>query len=136
MIGNTYFKLELLKRNIPFKALCTYKGTRKVKDFQKLSNKEFTSPFSLIVLNNTRNSFQTHFIAKLHWKKLYSQLRKLWCIYIFSVWSKLINFSLSLNPAIYRMANAAKILCPIPDVENKKCLNLILYFIVISVKLL
>ena len=40
MIRNTYLKLKHLKRKIPFKALYPYKGTRKVKDFQKLSNKE------------------------------------------------------------------------------------------------
>ena len=40
MIGNTYLKLELLERIVPFKALYPYKGTRKVKDFHKLSNKE------------------------------------------------------------------------------------------------
>ena len=40
MIGNTYLKLKLLKRKIAFKALYQYKSTRKVEDFQKLSNKE------------------------------------------------------------------------------------------------
>ena len=40
MIANTYLKLKLLKRKIPFKALNPYKSTRKVEDFQKLSNKE------------------------------------------------------------------------------------------------
>ena len=46
MIGNTYLKPKLLKKKkkkkkkIPFKPLYPYKGTRKVKDFQKLPNKE------------------------------------------------------------------------------------------------
>ena len=40
MIGNSYLKLKVPKRKIPFKALYPYKGTRKVKYFQKLSNKE------------------------------------------------------------------------------------------------
>ena len=40
MIGNAYLKLKFLKKKIPFKALYPYRGTRKVKDFQKLSNKE------------------------------------------------------------------------------------------------
>ena len=40
MIANTYLKLKLLKRKIPFKALNPYKSTRKVEDFQKLSNIE------------------------------------------------------------------------------------------------
>ena len=38
MIGNTYLKLKLLKRKIPFKTLYPYRS--KVEDFQKLSNKE------------------------------------------------------------------------------------------------
>ena len=34
MIGNTYLKLKLLKRKVPFKALYhTYRGARKVEDF-------------------------------------------------------------------------------------------------------
>ena len=56
--------------------------------------------------------------------------------YIFSVWYKLINFSLPLNPAIHRTGNATKILCTSPDVENKKSLNPVLYFIASSQKLL
>ena len=35
-----HLKLKLLKRKIHFKALYPYKGARKVKNFQKLSNKE------------------------------------------------------------------------------------------------
>ena len=60
MIRNTYLKLKLIKRKIPFKVLYTYKGTRKVKDLQKSLIKKFTSPFDIIVLNNTKslsNSF-------------------------------------------------------------------------------
>ena len=45
MIGNTYLKLKLLKGKIPFKAIYPYKGSRKVKDFQKLSNKEIYFTF-------------------------------------------------------------------------------------------
>ena len=57
MIGNTYLKLKFLKRKIPFKTLYLYKGTRKVKDFQKLFNKEiyFTLQSNIVVLNNTTN---------------------------------------------------------------------------------
>ena len=40
MIGNTYLKLKLLKRKTPFKVLYPYKNTRKVKDFQKLSDRD------------------------------------------------------------------------------------------------
>ena len=64
MNGNIYLKLKLLKRRIPFKALYPYKGTRNVKDFQKLSNKEiyFTLQSNIIGLNNTTdlsNSFHS-----------------------------------------------------------------------------
>ena len=52
---NTYLKLKLLKRKIPFKVLYPCKGTKKVKDLQKSLIKKFTSPFDLIVLNNTKN---------------------------------------------------------------------------------
>ena len=57
MIENTFLKLKLLKRKIPFKALYLYKGTRKVKGFQNLSTKEvyFTLQSNIIVLNNTTN---------------------------------------------------------------------------------
>ena len=51
MIGNTYLKLKLLKRKILFKALYPYKGTRKVKDFQKLSNKEI---YFILQSNNAK----------------------------------------------------------------------------------
>ena len=55
MIGNTYLKLKFLKRKIPFKALCPYKGTSKVKDSKNSLIGKFASPFNLIVLNNTKN---------------------------------------------------------------------------------
>ena len=47
MSANSYLKLKLLKRKIPFKALYhpyTDKGTRRVKDFSKLSYKEIYFP--------------------------------------------------------------------------------------------
>ena len=40
MIGKTYLKLKLLKWKIPFKALYPNSDTNKVKNFQKLSDKE------------------------------------------------------------------------------------------------
>ena len=40
MIANTY--LKLLKSKIAFKALYPYKVTRKVKDFQKIYNKQIS----------------------------------------------------------------------------------------------
>ena len=52
MIENTYLKLKLLKRKIPFaKALYPYEGNRKVKDFQKLSNKDI---YFALQSNNTK----------------------------------------------------------------------------------
>ena len=51
MIGNTFLELKLLKRKIPFKALYGYKGTRKVKDFQTLSNKEI---YFILQSNSTK----------------------------------------------------------------------------------
>ena len=40
MIGNAYLKLKRSKIKILFKVLYPYKVTRKVENFQKLSNKE------------------------------------------------------------------------------------------------
>ena len=99
--------------------------------------KKLTSLFNLIALNNTTNLsnsfswpnfFEGHHILR----------QESFDGYMFSVWYKLIQFSLPLNPAIHvhKMDNAAKILCPIPDVENKTSLKPILYFIASSPKLL
>ena len=49
--GNTYLNRKRRKRKIPFKALYPYKGTRKVKDFQKLPNKEI---YFTLKSNSTR----------------------------------------------------------------------------------
>ena len=51
---------------------------------------------------------------------------------MFFVSYKLVQFSLPLNPAIHRMGNAAKILRPSPDVENKKSLNPIFIYCKLS----
>ena len=51
---------------------------------------------------------------------------------MFSVCYKLIQFSLSLQPGIDRMGNPAEILCPSPDVENKKSLNPFLFYYKLS----
>ena len=56
--------------------------------------------------------------------------------YIFSVWYKLIHFSLPLNTVIHRIGKAAKILCPSRDVKNKNSLKPILYFIASCPKLI
>ena len=132
MIGNTYLKLQLLKRNILFNALYPYKCTRKVKDFQKLSNKEIYFNFQS---NSTNKPFR--FISWPNFLEGHHFLNQENIDgYIISVWHKLVHFSLPLNLATHRMGKAAKILCPSPDVENKKSLNSILYFIASSPKLL
>ena len=51
MIGNTYLKLKLLKRKIPFKTLYPYRSARKAEDFQKLSNKEI---YFILQSNSTK----------------------------------------------------------------------------------
>ena len=77
MIENTFLKLKLLKRKIPFKALYLYKGTRKVKGFQNLSNKEvyFTLQSNIIVLNNTTN-FSNSFHGQTFLKHTISSVKK------------------------------------------------------------
>ena len=66
------------QKKIPFKALYPYKGTRNVKGFQKLSNKEiyFTLQSNIIVLNNTIN-LSNSFHGQASLKTPYSQSRKL-----------------------------------------------------------
>ena len=51
MIKNTYLKLKLPKRKIPFKALYPYKDTRKVKYFEKLSSKKI---YFILQSNSTK----------------------------------------------------------------------------------
>ena len=123
-------KTETFKRKIPFKALYPYKGTRKVKGFQKLSNKEiyFTLQSYIIVKINTTNlSDSFHGQTSLK-NTIFSVKKTLMDMYFLSS-INLFNFSFPLNPVIHRMGNTAKILCPSPDVENRKCFSPILYFI-------
>ena len=54
-------------------------------------------------------------------------------IYIFSIWYKLIHFSLPLNPALHRMGTNPDSLC---QAKNKKNLNPISFFTVDYLKLL
>ena len=130
IIGNTQLKLKLFKRKISFKALYPYKGTRKVMGFQKLSNKEiyFTLQSNIIVKINTTNlSDSFHGQTSLK-NTIFSVKKTLMDMYFLSS-INLFNFSFLLNPVIHRMGNAAKILCPSPDLENRKCFSPILYFI-------
>ena len=99
------------------------KVTRKVKVFQKLSNKEIylslqpngakcNKPFKFI---SWQNFLEGHHILSpdicgktfSHWLEMLCWIES----YIFSIWYKLIYFSLPLNPAIHRMTNAQNILC-------------------------
>ena len=106
------------------KILCyNYKVTRKVKDFQKFSNKEiyftlqsygttkYNKPFKFI---SWPNFLERHHILSpdICAKAFTDWFKKCAGGYIFSIWYKLIHFSLPLNLAIQRMDNAPKILCP------------------------
>ena len=111
MIGNSYLKLKLLKRKIPFKALYSYKGTRKVEYFQILCNKEiyftlqsnstkwYKKPFKFISCSNFLEGH--HILSQESFDR-----------HICSISYTLIHFSLPLILAIHRMGNAPKILCP------------------------
>ena len=109
MTVNNYLKLP--KRKILFKALCSYKSTRKVEDVQELSNKEF---YFALQYNSTKwckKLFKfisgTNFLEGHH---IFNQER--FDGYICSAWYTTIHFSLPLNLAAHRMGNAPKILCP------------------------
>ena len=117
MIGNL-LKTETSQKKTPLKALGKWKTSK-----NSLVRK-FTKLFNLIVLIKQK-TFQIHFMAKLLWRTPYSQSRRRpWWIasYIFSVW---------LNPVcnIYIEWATHKVqrIC-VPDVENKKIINPILYF--------
>ena len=102
------------------------KVTRKVKDFQKLSNKEiyfnlssnstkYNKPFKFISFKLQSTSLRSTIFPVLITgvKLLLIGLRNaLMNSYKFSISCKLIHFSLPLNPAIHRMGNATNILCP------------------------
>ena len=100
-----------------FKIYCyNNKVTRKVKDFQKHSNKEiyfapqpnstkYNKPLKFISLSNF---LEEHIFSPDIWRKTFAD----WFRYIFSIWYKLILYSLPLNPAIHKMGNAPNILCP------------------------
>ena len=98
------------------------RGSRKVKNFLKLSNKDIY----YTVLNNNKEynrpfkfiSWQNHIqencvLSPDIWGKTFTDWFKN-CSdgYIFSIWYKLIHFSLPLNPAIHRMGNSHTTVCP------------------------
>ena len=147
MIRTTYLKLKLLK-NLFEKFFIRYynsKGTRKVKDFQKPSNKEiyFTLQSNSTKYNKTfrliscSNFLEGHHILspEILGKTFTDWFKRCSDGYIFSVWYKLIHFFLPLNPAIHRMGNAPNILCSRCK-ENKNSLTPILYSIASCLKLL
>ena len=90
---------------------CKNKATRKIKDFQKISNKEIY--FTLQSNNSKYNNFfmakfyrRTPYSHSSNFGKIFTDWFKKWC------WDKLIHFSLPLNSAIHRMVNKPNILCP------------------------
>ena len=121
----TLFRTETSQKSLLIIFYYNNKVTRKVEDFQKLSNEEIYQSLHLIVLNtaNLSNSFQwpnflegNHILSPDIWSKTFSHwLEMFWWVasYIFSIWYKLIYFSFPFwNPAIHRMGNAPNILCP------------------------
>ena len=101
------------------KVFCfNYKGTKKVKNFQKLSNKEinnnnenFNRPFKFISWTNHID--ENPVLNPKNWGKIFPNWSKK-CSdgYIFSTEYKLIHFSLPLSPAIHRMGNTPTNRCP------------------------
>ena len=97
------------------------RGTRKIKNFQKLSNKDiyftlqnnnddYNRPFKFIFWQNL---IQENFaISSEIWGKAFTDWFKCSDGYIFSIWYKLIHFALPLNPALHRMGNSPSTLCP------------------------
>ena len=113
MIGNTYVELKPLKNSFSKLSIHCYnnKGTRKIKDFQKLSNKEI---YFTLQYNSTKYNFLDghHILSPDIWGKTFNDWSKK-CSdgYIFSIWYKLIHFFLHSNPTIHRIGNAPNILC-------------------------
>ena len=98
------------------------RGTKKMKNLQKLSNKEI---YFTLQNNNENYNKPSKFISwtnyiegnpvlsPKNWGKTFSHWFKK-CLdgYIFSIWYELVHFSLSLSPAIYRIGNTPTTLCP------------------------
>ena len=98
------------------------RGIRKIKNFQKVSNKDiyytlqnnndnYNRPFKFIPW---QNYFQENPVLSPEiWGKTFNGWFKE-CSngYIFSLWYKLTHFSLPLNPAIHRMGNSSTPICP------------------------
>ena len=98
------------------------KGIRKVKNFQKLSNKDiyytlqnnndaYDRPFKFILWQNYFKGNPV--LSPETWGKTFNDwFQKCSNGYIFSLWYKLAHFSLPLNPAIHRMGNSSTPICP------------------------
>ena len=97
------------------------RGTRKIKNFQKLSNKDiyftlqnnnedYNKPFKFISWQNLIQ--ENYVLSPEFWGKVFTDWFKCSDGYIFSIWYKLIHFSLPLNPAIHKMGNSPNTLCP------------------------
>ena len=98
------------------------KGIKKIKNLQKISNKEIY--FTLQNRNENLNipfkfvSWMNHIdgntaLTPGDWSKIFTNWAKK-CSdgYIFSVWYKLIHFSSPLIPALHRTGNTPNTLCP------------------------
>ena len=104
------------------KVFCfNYKCIKKIKNFQKLSNKEiyftlqnnnnFNGPFKFISWTN--HVEENPIFTPKTWGKIFTNwFKKCSDGYIFSISYKVIHFSLPLSLAIHRMRNTHTILCP------------------------
>ena len=112
MTKNIYLKLKLFKRKISFQALYPYKGTRKVKDLQKLSNKEIY--FTLQPNSTIQYNIPFKFIPWPNFLEGHHILsQESFDGYVFSAWYKLIHFFLPLNPAMHRIATQQRFCVPV-----------------------
>ena len=101
------------------------RGTRKIKNFQKLSNKDiyftlqnnnedYNRPFKFI---SWQNLFQGNWVLSPEiWGKVFTDWFKCsdehFINILFKCWYKLTHFSLPLNPVIHRTGNSPITLCP------------------------
>ena len=109
MIRSSHLELKLQK--FLSKTLYYYnKGTRKTKDFQKLSNKEI---YFILQSNSTKYKKLSQFISQLNFLEGHHVLSPEIWNKIFTDWfKKCFDGYLFPNPTIHRMGNAPNIPCP------------------------
>ena len=113
MIGDTYLELKYSQKSL-FKIFCyNKKVTRKVKDFQNLSNKKI---YFNLKSTDPSNSFHGQtYLRNTIFSVLISGGKPLLIGLRNALMYRLIlyiHFFLPLNSAIHRMGNAPNILCP------------------------